>query len=244
MSSGIYTITNTVNGKIYVGFARNLDQRKARHFTQLRANCHPNSYLQAAFNKYGNEKFVFIVIEVCSTEDLAKREHYWATKLNVLDRNIGYNIEPTNPEHKSVISEESRSKISKAIKGKYLGRKVSVETRAKMSLARTGKIQSEETKVKRALTLTGYKHEESFSKMIGDRFRGKNLSTEHKRKCQTGSSTRKPIVQYSLTGELIKEHVSIKQAAKENNYNRSAISKCCAGEKYKTYKGYIWKYKK
>lgn len=151
MLSGIYSIENLINSKKYIGFARNLKQRKKRHYTQLRGNIHVNSYLQAAWNKYGEENFKFNYLKFCEIEELAFWEDYYVKQFNTLDRNLGYNIEPTDPNNKSIISAETRSKISKAMKGRYLGRKASQETKDKMSLVRTGKKASETTKQKMSL---------------------------------------------------------------------------------------------
>ncbi|MEX0598199.1 MAG: NUMOD4 domain-containing protein [Candidatus Paceibacterota bacterium] len=54
---------------------------------------------------------------------------------------------------------------------------------------------------------------------------------------------RKKVFQYDLELNLIKEHVSIRQATLINqNLNRYDISACCKGLK-ETYNGFIWSYK-
>jgi hypothetical protein len=55
-------------------------------------------------------------------------------------------------------------------------------------------------------------------------------------------SQQKQINQYDLEGNIIKEWLSIKQASKELNINRFAISNCL-NNKQKTSGGFIWKYK-
>ena len=52
MNSGIYKILNKINGKFYIGSAVNFKRRFARHKRLLNINCHPNEYLQNAWNKY------------------------------------------------------------------------------------------------------------------------------------------------------------------------------------------------
>lgn len=52
----------------------------------------------------------------------------------------------------------------------------------------------------------------------------------------------KPVIQYSLNGELIKEWKSASEAGRINGYNFKQISACCTG-RHKTAYGYIWKYK-
>lgn len=51
---------------------------------------------------------------------------------------------------------------------------------------------------------------------------------------------KKPVLQYSKTGELVNEYESISKAEQQTGvYN---ISACCLG-KYKSAGGYVWKYK-
>ena len=53
---------------------------------------------------------------------------------------------------------------------------------------------------------------------------------------------KKPIIQYSVEGEFIREWDSATDAASFYNTNKVNITKCCLG-KNKTSIGYIWKYK-
>lgn len=52
----------------------------------------------------------------------------------------------------------------------------------------------------------------------------------------------KPIKQYNLNGDFIKEWSSIWVAGNETGYAMSAIRRCCKG-KQKTAYGYLWRYK-
>ena len=92
---GIYKITCAVTGKIYVGSAVNLYRRwYARHLPALRKNKHHNRYLQAAWNKYGENAFTYEAIEKCAKAELIAREQYWIDSLCAVDRRYGYNIAP------------------------------------------------------------------------------------------------------------------------------------------------------
>lgn len=59
---GIYTVTNTVSGTVYVGQARNIRKRWEVHRSTLGSGKHRNGYLQRAWNKYGADAFHFEVI--------------------------------------------------------------------------------------------------------------------------------------------------------------------------------------
>lgn len=52
---------------------------------------------------------------------------------------------------------------------------------------------------------------------------------------------RKPVMQLSLDGQIIKIYQSARDASRELNISYKCISKCCTG-KLKTYKGFIWKF--
>lgn len=111
-TSGIYKIVNKVNNKIYIGCASNMRTRTNGHIYDLRKGIHKNKYLQKSWNKYGEKNFIFELVEECSTNELHKKEHYWVNKLNCLDRNIGYNLKPTDPNCNSIHSDETKRKIS------------------------------------------------------------------------------------------------------------------------------------
>ena len=74
---GIYSITNLVNNKVYVGSSTNINHRFITHKSRLRNNIHCNKHLQNAWNKYGEENFKFEVIEECEEDKLTEREQYW-----------------------------------------------------------------------------------------------------------------------------------------------------------------------
>lgn len=52
---------------------------------------------------------------------------------------------------------------------------------------------------------------------------------------------KRPIAQYSLSGELIRKWDSISEASKETGIDNSHITRCCRGKLRKT-GGYCWKY--
>ena len=53
--------------------------------------------------------------------------------------------------------------------------------------------------------------------------------------------TSKPILQYTLDGEFVKEWKSTAECGR-NGYNQGHVAACCRGER-KTHKGSVWKYK-
>jgi len=61
--SGVYKITNIINGKCYIGSSLNLYNRLGVHKTSLKYNRHENEYLQKAYNKYGVQNFTIEILE-------------------------------------------------------------------------------------------------------------------------------------------------------------------------------------
>lgn len=88
---GVYKITNKANNKIYVGSSNNIKYRWSQHKTQLKNKTHKNSHLQRAWNLYGENSFIFEIIEECSPDVQFEREQYYLDSLNPFEER-GYNI--------------------------------------------------------------------------------------------------------------------------------------------------------
>jgi group I intron endonuclease len=169
---GIYKTENLVNGHCYIGQTKNLKNRKQSHFSSLRKNKHGNGHLQNAYNKYGEESFVFESLLICEVLELTKYEQFFVDFLRpeynirkkCVDGNLGIS---KSEEAKKILSEknkgelnafygkrhseETREKISQSMTGNIPGNKgkhYSDETRKQMSESHLWKTHSEETKRK------------------------------------------------------------------------------------------------
>lgn len=120
---GIYAIKNQANGKVYIGQSVDIARRWRDHLNELKQNKHRNSHLQSAFLMYGVEAFTFEIIEECSREMLDELEHFYIREFNSLKN--GYNQES----------------------GGNLNKKISAETKVKMSKAKSGKNNPKATAV-------------------------------------------------------------------------------------------------
>ena len=83
----VYLILNLVNNKFYLGSTNNVSERKRKHFNLLKKGKHHSSHLQYSYDKYGEESFIFIIIE--TTTEHKKREQYLLDHLDFSDM---YNV--------------------------------------------------------------------------------------------------------------------------------------------------------
>lgn len=83
---GIYRIKNLVNNKCYYGSSKQIEKRLTRHKRELKNNIHINCILQRAWDKYGEDNFLFEVVEECHINVLLETEQKY------LDLHPEYNI--------------------------------------------------------------------------------------------------------------------------------------------------------
>lgn len=113
---------------------------------------------------------------------------------------------------------------------KLKGRKMSLESRIKMSKAQVGKKQTEETKLKRRLAHLGRKNTQETKDLIRSL-----MKPEHLRKLSN------KVGQYDLEGNLLGIFKSVSEAHRVTGFSRSSINSIIKGE-YKNPKRFIWKY--
>lgn len=96
--AGVFQIKNTVNGKVLLIATPNLKTMNG-HRLQLRIGSHRNKQLQAEWTQYGEEAFVFEVVEVLDNtdesalarkDDLRRLEQKWLDELQPYGER-GYN---------------------------------------------------------------------------------------------------------------------------------------------------------
>lgn len=110
--TGVYCILNTVNGRPYVGSSKGLMHRIRTHRCVLNRGTHFNWDIQREWKRYGQEAFVFAVLELCELEKRAIVEQWWADRLNVFG--FGYNIRDCQMV---TMHESTRLKISLSHRG-------------------------------------------------------------------------------------------------------------------------------
>ena len=180
MKSGIYKIT--INNKLYVGYTKNFEKRKNKHYKMLTGGNHYNPYLQNSFIKYN--EFDFDIIEECAEDELEEKEMFWIKELDTFEGE-GYNLTAGSDGFLGGIhTEEAKRKISEAGKGRTL----SAEHKRKLSETHKGKTLSVETKRKISeankgnQNNLGKKRSAETRRKMSEAQKGKTFSAEHKRK--------------------------------------------------------------
>jgi len=193
--SGIYKITNRKSGKVYVGSAVNLRKRFTEHRWSLRQNKHYNKHLQNSWNLYGEDSFVFEIIELCPPASLLKKETSWIARLEACEN--GYNICQTASNRlgakDSSVTKDRKSRAA-------IGRKHTDQTKKKMSLKKKGQISP----------FTGRKHSlDSKEKM------SKSSPLRQKTQCKNGHEFNSQNT-YSFIGTNGNQHRYCRECHKEN----------------------------
>ena len=142
----IYRITNMANGKYYIGSAESFARREWQHKYDLRKGIHKNPRLQAAWVKYGEEMFVFEVIE-----EVPVGQSAFDCENKYLHEHVGkpecYNVNTDAIGMRTGIPHtgETKARISAGLIGKHAGKKhyrygktLSEEVRAKIGTTQRG----------------------------------------------------------------------------------------------------------
>jgi group I intron endonuclease len=118
---GIYKITSP-SGKIYIGQSNNVEKRLKGYLKEYKCMS-SQKRLYNSFLKYGSENHIFEIIDECTIELLNERERFWQEYYNSIGLKGLNCILTQTSEKKRVLSNETRIKLSKSLKGKLSGEK-------------------------------------------------------------------------------------------------------------------------
>ena len=172
MKTGVYKITNLVNGKVYIGASKRIEDRWREHKKRI------NSPIHSDLETYGLDNFKFEVLLECPEDMLCQWERDMIALYDSDDPEKGYNSPKDRPYS---------LKLSEALKGRPHA-SFSEEVKRKMSEAKKGRKRapfSEETKRKMSEAKKGRKiapHSEEAKRKMSESHKGHKFSEEHKRK--------------------------------------------------------------
>lgn len=235
----IYLVTNSVNGKRYVG--QTVKAPETRFWEHRHAAEKGEGYLlHTAIRKYGVEAFRFQVIETCDSRARANDlERRWIRLCDSRSRNRGYNITsggdglpdlPRTPEHCARISEalKGRKPTQHAIEtsrrvhtgNKYnLGRPMTEYTKQRLLESNLGRARSKEERKRQSEAMTGRVRSEEHCRNISLAQKGKSKSPEHVESIRAAAAARRGIPGVKHTEEM-KAKLSIFAKAREARKRR------------------------
>jgi group I intron endonuclease len=249
----IYKTTNLINSKIYIG----KDVTNRMHYLGS------GLALKSAIKKYGVDSFKKVILEDNITDKrvLADREKYWISYYKSNNPIVGYNLTKggdggdicqgritinKNNIEKKVTRDELESYLSD---GWRCG--LSEDHILKSKINRKGKCLGKDNGNYGNPTgfrgnATSFKPGElhpMFNKKQSVETINKRVSTRAKNgtlKNNGSEKRKKPILQYDLSGNFIKEWLGVREAM--NEYNQARVGDVANG-KAKTAGGYYWKWK-
>ena len=137
----IYKITNKINNKPYIGQTTLIPQKRWNNYKTL--NCKKQPKLYNALKKYGVDNFIFEVIDNSATNQISlnQLEEQYIQKYDSIK--MGYNNKHGGSYGKH--TQETKQNISKS----QIGKKLSDDTKCKISNANKGGKQTPEIIAKR-----------------------------------------------------------------------------------------------
>ena len=119
MTCGIYLLTNTVNGKVYVGQSKNCEMRFRQHVKESKRG-RLQTALYNSMRKHGHQSFVPTVIEAiegATQGQLDDRETHWIKHYSACSPESGYNFRPGG-QMGQVVDAEARERIASKLRGR------------------------------------------------------------------------------------------------------------------------------
>ena len=223
-TSGIYKIKNLLNGKCYIGSSVAIHQRWAIHNRLLKRQKHHSILLQRAWDKCGEENFIYEILEKVEQTKLLEREQYYLDSLKP-----EYNILAIAGSCLGVKrSDKTKQRMSRTRKKDYDERGKTFEHIQSLADIKRGTTLPEEQKEKISVSLRGEKNHnwkrpkrpEELQKMKHSalkRFEGEKLENHPNAK---------------LNWEIVKDireqyshGVTMKELAEKHNIKKPAIWK-------------------
>lgn len=219
---GIYKITNP-EGKIYIGQSIDID-RRFKEYKRIQKRSAGRKII-SSLKKYSPDKHIFEVLEECLIHQLHDREYYWKMYYKSVENglNCDYFDNSGGPR-----SEETKRRISEGAKGK----KRSEATKQKLRKPKTEEHKQNIRKAKQNIS-------QETKQRISDGKKGKTPNRDYK---TWAKQQQKPVLQYDLEGNFIKEWEGVKVAAVYLGCDPTTITANLRGITKKGY-GYIWKRK-
>jgi group I intron endonuclease len=244
---GIYKITSP-SGKIYIGQSTNIPERE-KHYKRI-TPIKKQTKIFNSLNKHGWDKHIFEIIEECSIDKLDKKETYWKQYyldqvegdwdkvlfLSIYDsgggpkeQHIKDKMSLNIKKAKQRMTDERRQEIGNNISQGHSNMTDEEKQRWGEKISQNHNNMSNEDK-------------SNWGNKIKEKKTGHDCYKNPERGKKIAEKTSRPILQYDLEGNFIKEWKSLSEAGRNTNSNIGSISMVVNGT-LKTAGGFIWKFK-
>lgn len=227
----IYKITNKFNNKSYIGQTTQELEDRLEDYKKIKCKGQPKIY--NALKKYGPDNFIYECIDIANNQNILDQlETHHIRQLNSMHN--GYNCNEGGAG-RGRVCDETRRNMSIA----FTGRKLSEQTRQKMSKAQSGKNNpnfgkhhSVETKLKISNARKGQKMSEERRAIFSKAFLGHKHTTESKLKISKSNSGENAVWFGKQFSEEHKRKISEAHKGRiTSNEHRMNLSKALKGHK-------------
>jgi len=242
----IYAIINLINGKKYIGSTTNFSRRKKTHLSKLNKQNHHSLSLQHSWNKNKPENYKFIILELLDqTVNKFEKEQYWLDYYKSYDKKYGYNMckFAHGPHGRNNIKIVYQFDLNGNLLNEFENCQIAADL---LNIDNSGLSKCARGKYRFYGGFIWSYDKELSKERINLANNPSKRSIESKIKMSNSAKNRtdnlKPIIQYDLEGNFIKEWVSTSELVKEKKYSNGYISDCLHGKHKKAY-NFIWKFK-
>lgn len=266
----IYKITNTENGRSYIGQTRrSLKERFDQH---IRDSLRCDYKVSRAIRKYGRDNFIIEDLEEVDDSELNSREIYWIAYFDTYHN--GYNSTPGGnciieiddemiirkwEEGMSIPEIAEATGYCNATVASHLKNNFSLySSRESMHRGKRNQMHAVNQYDLFGNFIDSFDSTASAAEKYGvdrtlisaccrkKRWSGVGYQWRYVDDDPPGAyineqSNKKPVRQYDLTGVFIAEYESVSNAATTSGANKTTIAACCNG-KSQSAGGYIWRY--
>ena len=245
--SGIYIITCVESNRSYVGQAKDIRKRLREHLAACNYyqkhninKYRDNDHLLKAWKKYGSEKFIFDILELCDTSKLNELESYWIAYYDSFEN--GYNMTSGGQDNFNVAewTDEERKYFSDLRNPRTV---LQIDFDGNIiqefwSIAQATKILNIDGRgIYSCCNKRNSKSSSGFIWCYKEDYDNGNFELSY----YLNKKEKKPIEQYDMYGNFIKlwDHGC---EVKEAGFSPSTINDCC-NHNCMSVNGFIWKFK-
>lgn len=206
----------------------NIDSRIRQHKRQLRKNIHINSHLQNSYNFYGEDSFIFHIIEWTDLERIREKEQLYIDNLKPeynVSKNTKAPMDGRKHTNRTIIKMSGKTPWNKGIPRTELEKSL-------MSARQRESLKNNPERLKK-LSQSIKKYYETHE----GTFKGKHHTEENKKVFRDYRKSKKKIILIN-TGEIFEAQIDI---ARKYNIKQGHISECLNNKRLSV-KGFRFKY--